>query len=71
MSKWKCPLDHCTTELQRYSQISEHILKDHPEDEKHLYSRVGEFWSALPRLFHQSGKWPTICKIFTANKDRV
>jgi hypothetical protein len=70
-TNWKCPFDLCPSEFQRYSQMSEHSMKDHPEDEKQLYSTVGGFCGPLLCLFHRSEKWPTVFEIFTANQDLV
>jgi hypothetical protein len=41
-SQWKWRFDRCASELQRYSQISGHMMEDHPEDEKKLIQQWGD-----------------------------
>jgi hypothetical protein len=50
--------------LRDYSEISDHILKDHKSHEQELYRRVGGFWAAILCFINEKGVWPKVSDFF-------
>jgi hypothetical protein len=65
---WGCPFEDCEIEFDKYSQIIEHVVKDHSEVEATLYSRVGGFWAPLLWHLHKTGRWPRVGDFFTSTR---
>jgi hypothetical protein len=65
---WGCPFEGCPIGVDKYSQIADHVLKNHSKDEASLYSRVGGFWASLLWHIHQNGRWPDVEDIFVESR---
>jgi hypothetical protein len=70
-NRWRCPFDNCSNDYSMYKHIAQHIMMEQTSNEKLISSKVGRFWTALLRYFHQWGQWLRISDIFQANEDRV
>jgi hypothetical protein len=65
--KWCCPFAYCAEMLDTFSEIHDHILRDHKSHEVILYEHMGGFWAAVLCHFNEQGSWPKVDEIFLRN----